>query len=177
MVSTAIAATRALQAFPMQAALQVGIAGSLDPNLPVGTLVQVRQETLGELGATSPEGFLTLEKLQLPSMILDEKVYYQQFDNPHAPLPELTSASGLTVNTVSGTADQIARRTALWQPQVETMEGAAFFQACLLAGVPFHQVRAVSNPVNPRNKSEWDIPAALGALHRWLGNYLQNPVY
>lgn len=177
MVSAAVAVTRALEAFPVEAALQVGIAGSFYPQFSPGTLVQVRQETLGELGATSPEGFLTLEQLRLPSMIQDGVAHYQEFTNPSAPLPELPHASGLTVNTVSGTAEQIARRVELWQPQVESMEGAAFFQACLVAGVPFHQVRAISNPVTPRDRSKWDIPGALSALHGWLGNYLQNPVY
>ena len=37
------------------------------------------------------------------------------------------------------------------------MEGAAFMYACLIAGVPFAQVRAVSNRVERRNRAAWDL--------------------
>jgi futalosine hydrolase len=44
------------------------------------------------------------------------------------------------------------------------MEGAAFMYASLIAGVPFAQVRAVSNMVERRNRAAWKIDAAIRAL-------------
>jgi futalosine hydrolase len=49
-------------------------------------------------------------------------------------------------------------------PDVESMEGAAFMYASLIAGVPFAQVRAVSNMVERRNRGAWKIDAAITAL-------------
>jgi len=44
------------------------------------------------------------------------------------------------------------------------MEGAAFMFACLVHGVSFAQVRAVSNIVERRNRSAWKLPEAVEAL-------------
>jgi len=46
------------------------------------------------------------------------------------------------------------------------MEGAAFMYACLIAGVPFAQVRAVSNRVERRNRAAWDLAGAIENLGR-----------
>jgi futalosine hydrolase len=45
-----------------------------------------------------------------------------------------------------------------------SMEGAAFMYSCLVAGVPFAQVRAVSNAVERRNRGAWKIDEAIDAL-------------
>jgi futalosine hydrolase len=52
------------------------------------------------------------------------------------------------------------------------MEGAAMFYVCLLAGVPFLELRAVSDVVGPRDKAQWDIPGAVAALNAELGRVL-----
>jgi futalosine hydrolase len=46
------------------------------------------------------------------------------------------------------------------------MEGAAFMYSCLILGVAFAQVRAVSNVVEPRNRATWKISEAIGNLGR-----------
>ena len=46
------------------------------------------------------------------------------------------------------------------------MEGAAFMYACLMHGVPFAQIRAVSNVVERRNRSSWKVQEAIEALAR-----------
>lgn len=60
----------------------------------------------------------------------------------------------------------LARRaSAPAAPQVESMEGAAFMYACLLHGVPFAQVRAVSNRVERRNRAAWRLDEAIARLN------------
>jgi futalosine hydrolase len=44
------------------------------------------------------------------------------------------------------------------------MEGAAFFYVCLMEKVPFIELRAVSNEVGERDKSQWDIRVAFSVL-------------
>ncbi|MDE5944190.1 MAG: hypothetical protein K2G93_01205, partial [Rikenella sp.] len=57
---------------------------------------------------------------------------------------------------------------------VESMEGAAFFGVCRDEGVPFFQLRAVSNRVgDPRDA--WRIPEALDVLADALGRLLDDP--
>ncbi|MBM3421485.1 MAG: hypothetical protein FJY11_10170, partial [Bacteroidetes bacterium] len=51
-----------------------------------------------------------------------------------------------------------------YNPDVETMEGASFFYICALEKIPFMAVRAVSNMIEERDRSNWDIPLALRSL-------------
>ena len=77
---------------------------------------------------------------------------------------EFAHALGITVSTVHGNEASIARVTERFNPDVESMEGAAFMYACLVHGVPFAQVRAVSNIVERRNRSAWKLTEAIAAL-------------
>ena len=73
---------------------------------------------------------------------------------------------GATVSTCSATdvlATELATRTGA---AVETMEGAAIGLACAAAGVPWAQLRAVSNLTGDRAKANWDFDRALAALHQ-----------
>ena len=65
-----------------------------------------------------------------------------------------------------GHEPSIAEVTARYAPDVESMEGAAFMYACLVAGVPFAQVRTVSNRVERRNREAWDLKGAVDELGR-----------
>jgi futalosine hydrolase len=44
------------------------------------------------------------------------------------------------------------------------MEGFALAWPCLKYGIPFAEVRCVSNVVGSRQKEDWDIRGALGEL-------------
>ena len=68
------------------------------------------------------------------------------------------------MNTVHGNERSIARVTERFNPDVESMEGAAFMYACLIHGVPFAQVRAVSNIVERRNRAAWKLDEAIAEL-------------
>ena len=78
------------------------------------------------------------------------------------PYPKLRA---ITVNTVHGSEDEIEKIRQRLNPQVETMEGAAFFFACKMAQVSCIQIRAISNYVERRNKANWDIPSAVKNLN------------
>ncbi len=58
--------------------------------------------------------------------------------------------------------------------EVESMEGAAFFGACRMAGVAFLQLRAISNRVGDR-RDAWRIPEALRSLADALEGLLNAP--
>jgi len=62
------------------------------------------------------------------------------------------------------------------QPQLESMEGAAFFYACTQAGVPCLQIRAVSNYVEKRNRDAWQIGLAIKNLNSFAAEFLERVV-
>jgi futalosine hydrolase len=80
-------------------------------------------------------------------------------------LGRLPVVSGITVNTVHGSERSIAAVVARCAPQVESMEGAAFMCACQMHGLPFAQVRAVSNMVERRNRRAWKLMEAITNLN------------
>ena len=79
-------------------------------------------------------------------------------------IDSLDKVNGITVNTTHGDDASIQKIQELFQPQVESMEGAAFFYACLLEGITCTQIRTISNKVEKRNKDNWDIPLAVKNL-------------
>ena len=85
---------------------------------------------------------------------------------PIPALAALPEVAGLTVNTAHGHEPSIASLLDRERADVESMEGAAFMYACLVAGVPFVEVRAVSNRVERRNRAAWDLKGAIDALGR-----------
>jgi futalosine hydrolase len=169
MVATAAWCSRALAERSYDIALNAGLCGSFDESLVPGTVVHVVSDCLAELGAEDGDRFLTLQELGLEDAA-DARLGCAELRNPAPPaidaLDRLPKARGITVNTAHGHERSIAAVVARLHPQVESMEGAAFMYACLMHGVPFAQIRAVSNVVERRNRSAWKVRDALGALAR-----------
>ncbi len=80
-------------------------------------------------------------------------------------LRQLKKVKGITINTVHGNKKSISKVISLYQPDVESMEGAAFFYACNKFNIPALQLRSVSNYVERRNVKNWNIPLAVKNLN------------
>ena len=76
------------------------------------------------------------------------------------------------MNTASGNQRTIDQLMANVSADVESMEGAGFVRAALMSSIPAIQVRAVSNYVEPRDRSKWNIPLAIKNLNEALFNEL-----
>ncbi|MDR3245826.1 MAG: futalosine hydrolase [Prevotellaceae bacterium] len=153
--------------------LNIGIAGSFSDRLNIGDVTAVYSETFGDFGVSFPcgmtkeIGFSTcFEANIIPanmfpftngSLISGEAEKISR--NLSVPL-----AKGVTNNTVSGENSLIKRMRDKFSPDIETMEGAAFFYVCLCENIPFVEIRSISNMVESRNKSGWDIPLAIKNL-------------
>jgi futalosine hydrolase len=160
MVATAAWCSHVLAVSRYDVALNFGVCGSFDEALKPGDVVQVVTDRIAELGAEDGEAFLSIDELNLPG----EHAFTNVAPPANAALGRLRPVNGITVNTVHGNARSIAAVTERLKPQVESMEGAAFMQACLIHEVTFAQVRAVSNVVERRNRDAWRLADAIGAL-------------
>jgi futalosine hydrolase len=172
MVNTALHLGRELVHLRPDRVVHLGIAGSYDRSLPLASVVEVVQDTYSELGAESPEGFLDMEALGFAVLHLDGQPVYNTLRNPDPANLGLPQVSGITVNKVHGLAETIAATQARWQPAIETMEGAAFFQVMLETGLPFASFRSPSNYVEPRNRQTWLVAEAARAVQQWIGQAL-----
>jgi futalosine hydrolase len=169
MVATAAWCAHTLARHSYDLAINLGVCGSFDPALPPGTVVHVTSDRMTELGAEDGEVFLTVQQLQLlaaSEFPFTDGWLVNQAPPSNGPLEQLPNARGITVNTVHGAEASVAAVVDRFSPQVESMEGAAFMYACLIAGVPFAQVRAVSNIVERRNRAAWKMPMAIEHLGR-----------
>jgi futalosine hydrolase len=159
--------TAALQDRPYDLVVSAGIGGGFQPEAPVGSLVVADEIVAADLGAETEDGFLPVTELGFGTV-------------RHRPPPQLVrrvaEATGaragavLTVSTVTGTAVRAAalrerHPTAL----AEAMEGFGVAEAAVAQGVPVLEIRAVSNPVGPRDRDAWRVPDALAALTEGFG--------
>ena len=88
-----------------------------------------------------------------------------------------SSAAVLTASRVTGLGAPRPRRwLERWGALAESMEGAAAAHVCALYGVPFLEVRGISNLVGDRDRASWQVEravavaawAALAIVQRWI---------
>lgn len=143
-------------------ALNVGICGSFNTNLEIGSVVNIVQDHFSELGAEEEEKILTITEMGLDGKI---EMFNETAIN-NTILNEIPKVCGITVNTVHGNEKSIEKVFNKFHPNAESMEGAAFMFACENEGIPYAQIRSVSNFVEKRNKANWNIPLAIENLNK-----------
>ncbi len=153
---------------PWRAVLSAGIGGGWADAVPVGGTVLGTACVAADLGADSPDGFLSLDALGFGSATAP--VHAGLLAAVRAGLPGAVAGPVLTVSTVTGTAAGAAALRARHPGAVaEAMEGYGVAVAAVAAGIPFLELRTVSNPVGPRDRSAWRLGEAFAALARAAG--------
>ncbi len=175
LVATACKLTEAIMRHRPDFVLQAGIAGAFPHSgFKPGDLVLVERELFGDFGAEDGNRFLDVFDIGL--IPADSFPFEQKYIvNPMKGLAvdiDLPGATGLTVHTVSGSEQTRAMRSEKYHADVESMEGAALHYVCRQMDIPFAQVRAISNLVERRDKSKWDMEKAISRLNEWLIAFL-----
>lgn len=143
--------------------INIGICGAFNKNLKLGEVVNVVEDCLSEMGAEDGNEFIKYADLNLGGT----NCFEYRLDDEVDLVDELRKVKGITVNTVHGNEESIKRAINLFNADVESMEGAAFFRACEHLPGSCIQLRAVSNYVEKRDKSKWDIPLAIKNLNEF----------
>jgi futalosine hydrolase len=154
--------------------IQCGIGGAYDRSLAIGETVFVSKDTLGDTGAEDKADELSIFDMGF----IDSDTFpftNRWLINPNTPeLSTLKSVSGITVNQCAGREETIANRVSRFHPQMESMEGASLHFVCLTEGVPFLQIRSVSNHVEARDTSKWNIELALETYRQPICSFIEN---
>jgi futalosine hydrolase len=154
--------------------LSVGIAGGF-PGVDIGSVVVASSVVHADLGADSDNGFASMADLGWGPVRweLDPAVVSLVAGRTSA-----RTGAVLTVSTVTGTADHAAALAAAWPDAVaEGMEGVGVYRAAARARVPFAEIRAISNPVGPRDRDAWRIGDALLALTAAINSLVASPLH
>lgn len=153
--------------------LQAGVCGSFDRDIPLGSLVNIVSERYGDLGAEDHDNYIDIFDLGLLDAqtfpFSDKCLLSPGFDHPM--IQTLQRVTAITVNTISGSEKTIQIRAALFNTQVESMEGLGLHYVCLQQKIPFVQIRAISNYVTPRDRSSWKMKEAVINLNAWLKDF------
>jgi len=159
--------------------INAGIAGSYRKEIKPGEVVMPVSDCFADAGIETGKGFMTLSEagLEDPDRFPFRKgriVAGNRFTGEAA--PGIKAVTAITVNTASGSESTIERLRKKYDPDIETMEGAAFFYVCRMVNIPCIALRAVSNMVEPRNRDKWEIRLALDNLSLKLKEILEKPL-
>ena len=176
-VNTAAGLALAIARLQPATVIQVGIGGAAPASgLRVGGVAVANEEVHLDSGALTSHGFEDMEDLGFPlhasgathfnRIPVDGRLAEAIAGSSHPLVPFGTSE---TVTGDPGIVDGIVSR---FGTAVESMEGAAAAQVALAMGVPFAEVRGISNMIGERDKSRWRIGEAVAVacqvVEEWL---------
>ena len=153
-----------LAPLPFDFVINAGVCGAFNRGLKIGEVVTVTADTISELGAEDHTGFIKYSDMGLGGT----NTYFPKTEKTFPLLHSLKPVKGITVNKVHGYDPSIKTAAALFNPDVESMEGAAFFRGCEERDCDYFQLRAISNYVEKRDKSRWNMPLAITHLNTFL---------
>ncbi len=142
--------------------INLGIAGGFPTHSEIGSVVMSDRVLAPEIGAESPQGFLSIDELGFGSQEVPV-VTNPFFVGKIAEKRSIKVGTILTVLTATGTEDTLQSR-ALHGALAEAMEGFGVATATEEQGLPFAEIRTISNLVGIRDKSKWDFSAAFKGL-------------
>lgn len=147
--------------------ISAGIGGGFVGVADVGSVVVSDRIVAADLGAETPDGFVPLDELGFGTACLSADGVLAERLRRAMTSAGLTARVGpvLTVSTVTGSAaTAAAHATRVEGAAAESMEGFGVATAGMERGIPVMEIRAISNPVGPRDRAAWRIKEALEAL-------------
>ncbi len=155
--------------------IQAGIGGSFKKKIPLGSVVAIKQELIGDQGVTEAGKWTTLYGLGL---IKGDKFPFTKgwLINNSAILKkiQLKKVKGITTNEITTAQKKIQFYTDTFDPTIESLEGAALHYICLMEKIKFLQIRSISNYIGDRDKNNWQINKSITNLNKELIKILKS---
>jgi futalosine hydrolase len=177
-VNAAHTATLMLERFEPEAIVVFGIGGAYPKSgAGIGDIAIAKEEIAGDEGVLTRDGFKDTRYIGIPLLKTATSVVYTTYpaSEPlvHRSLQSLTArwkpgqgkihvGNFVTLSTCTGTTARARELEERHNGLCENMEGAAVAQVAALHGVPWLEVRGISNIVEDRDLKKWDIPKAAG---------------
>ena len=170
--------TALLETHEVRGVVGFGVAGAYDGSgLRIGDVALASRAVYGDEGVEAPGGWISTEQIGIPlverggerafnEMALDPTRVARAADALAAGGVHVRVGPFVTVSACSGTAARGAEVAARFGGICEGMEGAALAHVAAIYGVPFLELRAVSNLVEDRDLSRWRLADAAEAAQR-----------
>lgn len=177
-VNAAHAATLLITRFAPEALVVFGVGGAYpSAGAQIGDIALAKEEIAGDEGVLTREGFRDTEYIGIPLLRTATSVIYTTYPASESLLKKslqtLTARPNssrvrvgtfVTLSTCTGTSGRARELEMRYRGLCENMEGAAAAQVAELHGVPWLEVRGISNLVEDRDLKKWDMPRAAGAV-------------
>lgn len=185
-VNAASACTALISHFKPDLIVNTGCAGAFTGSgLAVGDLAIATAEIYGDEGVLTPDGWQTMELIGIPLAIRNGQRFFNEFPlslQYSSIAAQLADGLGISVQrgkfvTVSTCSGTLARGNELHRrfgAVCENMEGAAIAHVALLHDIDCMELRGISNLVEDRDLSGWNIPLAVERAQRFLLKFLEN---
>lgn len=170
--------TALLERQALRGVIGFGVGGAYPGSeLEVGAVALASHEVYADEGVATPSGWLSTEGMGIPLLERGELRRFNGFplDASRVAAAERALAEAgiaarvgpfATVSCCSGTTVRGVELAERFGAICESMEGAALAHVCELYGVPFLEVRGISNAVEDRNLSRWRLADAAIAAAR-----------
>ena len=184
-INAAIAATALIERHHPRLVINTGCAGAyLASGLSVGDLAVASDEFSGDEGVLTSEGWQDLSFMGIPAVRHGNRLYHNAIPLSEPAAQKAIQLAGcygvklvhgrfITVSTCSGTRRRGEELSHMFHGICENMEGAAIAQTCLRYGIDCLEIRGISNMVDERDMSTWNIPQAVEAAQRFVLKYLE----
>jgi len=188
-VNAAIVSTLLLERYSPRLLINTGCGGAYcGSGLQVGNLAIATAEVYGDEGVLTMDGWHSLELIGIPSVERKGNRYSNEFPlsmQAAAKTFQFAASLGLpvrrgkfiTVSTCSGTShrgDELYNR---FGGICENMEGAAIAHVSLLYDTDLLEVRGISNMVEDRDISKWDIPLSVEMVQRFIFKCIERALF
>jgi futalosine hydrolase len=185
-VNAASAITALLEHATPHLLINTGCAGAYSGRgLAVGGLAVATVDIFADEGVLTPQGWRPLDVIGIPLLERNGKAFFNEFPLSLQAAEKavqlaailgisITRGKFLTVSTCSGTfarGDELARQ---FGGICENMEGAAAAQVALRYGVDCLEIRGISNMVEDRDLSRWNIPLAVENAQRFVLKFIES---
>jgi futalosine hydrolase len=187
-VNTAAGVAALLERFDPEILINTGCAGAYRSSaLAVGDLAIATMELSGDEGVLSTDGWHGMDLIGIPVVEKHGERFFNSYPLTRWGLDKaayvaaetsvsLRSGPFVTVSTASGTTargDELALR---FGGICESMEGAAAAQVALIFGVDCLELRGISNLVEDRNLSRWNIDLAVERAQSFILRFVESLV-
>jgi futalosine hydrolase len=156
----------------------------------IGDIVLATQEAYSDTGTSTPHGWQSARDLGWPVALYDgeetggvfpldgglatsaleivARAAARDDEDAFAAIrpeqhPRVFAGPCITASQVTGVTAEAKELAERWEALAESMEGAAAAHICILYGVPFLEVRGISNLVGDRDRAHWQVRRAVAA--------------
>lgn len=167
--------TKQIQIKRPEIIIQCGIGGCFDKDIPLGSVVAIKQEAIGDHVVIEAGKIKTLFDLGLASK--DQFPFSKGWlVNKGEVLKKVKvkKVTGITTNEITTSRQKIKLYQDTFAPLVESLEGAALHYVGLMEKIQFLQIRSVSNYIGERNKRNWKMKDSIVNLNKELIRLLES---